>query len=200
MPKSTLPSSLYPALRDLIRWLKECKTRGVVIGGVAASFLGRSRTTADVDALILTDESKLDVFLQRGGAFGFYPRISEPLSFAKQSRMLLVNHKPSGVDVDISLGCTPFEEEIVKSAFKIRLKNISFPVPSPENLIIMKALVHRPRDAADIEGILDAQTKIDFKYIRKTLRDISIALDMPEILEDFDGILARRQKRRKRKF
>ena len=48
-------SPLLQALLDLIKWLQERNVRGIIIGGVAASLLGRPRVTRDIDALVLLD-------------------------------------------------------------------------------------------------------------------------------------------------
>jgi hypothetical protein len=47
---------LLAALRDLVAWFQDAPTPGMVIGGVAASLLGRPRVTRDIDALVLLDE------------------------------------------------------------------------------------------------------------------------------------------------
>jgi hypothetical protein len=62
-------ASLLAALRDLVAWLQATHVSGVVIGGVAASLLGRPRVTRDVDAVVLLDESHWDAFLAAGTQF-----------------------------------------------------------------------------------------------------------------------------------
>lgn len=50
-----LPEFLAPllsVLHDLVSWFHNFNVQGLVIGGVAASLLGRPRITHDVDALI----------------------------------------------------------------------------------------------------------------------------------------------------
>ena len=54
---------LLAALGDLSAWLLAKKVPGAVIGGVAASLLGRPRLTRDVDAMVLLDEGKWEDFL-----------------------------------------------------------------------------------------------------------------------------------------
>ncbi len=52
------PTELVPllaVLRDLVGWWKAGKVPGVVIGGLAASLLGRPRLTRGVDALVLVE-------------------------------------------------------------------------------------------------------------------------------------------------
>jgi hypothetical protein len=146
---------LLAALRDLVAWLQDAPTPGAVIGGVAASLLGRPRVTRDIDALVLLDESRWEAFLAKGTGFGFVPRLADALPFAHQARVLLVRHEASGIDLDIAFGALPFEEEAVARAVWHEVGGVRIPLPLPEDLLIMKAVAHRPRDMADIEAILD---------------------------------------------
>ncbi len=169
---------------------------GAVIGGVAAAIHGSPRTTRDVDAVMLLDEDELGKFIKSGEDFGFFPRISQMASFAKRSRVLLFRHEPSQVAIDISIVTLPFEEEAVARAKRKKIGSVFVPLITPEDLIVMKMLAHRPRDFADVEAILESHAHLDFKRIRHWLGEISKALDMPEILEDFERILTRMKRRK----
>jgi len=195
MRKKEPLSFLLDALRNLIKWLRAGRIQGVIIGGVAASILGRPRMTRDIDALILLTEDYWVRFLLDGAKFGFVPRLSNCIEFAKKSRVLLVRHKPSGIDVDIAFGALGFEKETIDRAVWVKLKNTRLPLPTPEDLIIMKAIARRPRDIADIESILDAHPKLDRRRVRRWVKEFSEAVAMPEILEDMEKMLARKRKR-----
>ncbi len=65
---------LLSTLRDLVAWLKAKRVEGLIIGGVAASILGRPRVTRDVDALVLLDEKEWGEFLSAGTEFGLVRR------------------------------------------------------------------------------------------------------------------------------
>ena len=51
-----LDASLQAALADLANWLDEARIPAIVIGGVAASVLGRPRLTRDIDVLAIVSE------------------------------------------------------------------------------------------------------------------------------------------------
>lgn len=89
---------LLAALRDLVAWFEAARVSGLVIGGVAASLLGRPRVTRDMDAVVLLEEREWGTFLSRGSGHGFTPRISNPLPFVRKARVFLVRHKSSGID------------------------------------------------------------------------------------------------------
>ncbi len=185
---------LLSALRSLMEWFSVKKVRGVVIGGVAASLLGRPRFTRDIDALVLLDIDFCGDFLSAGEKFGFVPRRAGVLNFAKKNRILLVRHNPSSIDIDISLGALPFEEEAVSRAKMLKISGIKVSLPSPEDLIIMKAVANRPQDQVDIESILDVYPSIDTKRILKWAREFALVLELPEILSGMKEALARRKK------
>lgn len=182
---------LLSVLHDLVSWFHNLNVQGLVIGGVAASLLGRPRITHDVDALILVKKEKWKNFLESGKKFGFLPRIPDALNFAQKNRVFLMRHGQSGLDADISIGGLPFEEEAIRKKIIVDIAGVKIPLPTPEDLIIMKAVAHRPRDMADIECILEVHSNVDQKYIIKKVREFSIALEMPEILRDLKAILKR---------
>lgn len=197
MPEPEPLAPLLAALRDLVVWLQAEHVPGVVIGGVAASLLGRPRATRDIDAMVLLAEDSWERFLLSGARFGFVPRRLDTLAFARQTRVLLVHHEPSGIDADIVFGRLPFEEEAIARVVSVDLGGVSVPLATPEDLIIMKAVAHRPRDLADIESLLDAHAHLDLRRVRRWVRKFSDALDMPGLFNDLEIILSRPRKRKR---
>jgi len=191
-------SSVTAALTDVMRWFADEEIRGVIVGGVAASILGRPRMTRDVDALILAEDTGWDRLVRSASSFGITPRIENAIDFAARTRVLLLRHDPSGVDVDVMLGALEFHNELVARSALVDLGVLQVRVPSPEDLVIMKAVARRPRDIADIESILMVDRVLDLDRIRQKLREFSSLLDMPEIQEDFEELLRRLSKSRRR--
>ena len=186
-------------LKDLLSWFKAAKTRGVVIGGIAVGLIGRPRLTEDVDALVFLEEEQWDSFINIGSQFGFRPRISDPLIFADKNRVLLMHHRPSGYAVDISFGVLPFEEEAIKRCTRIRLGSVALPIPTPEDLVIMKAIAHRPKDWEDIRTILDAHPRLDLRRINRWVKQFAEILENSEIFLDLKKIIGEKAKEEKRR-
>ncbi len=197
MPESAGLAPWLTVLADLMAWLQAGKAPGVVIGGLAASLLGRPRLTLDVDVLVLLAEERWPEFLAAGEPYGFSPRRSDSLSFARQNLVLLVRHQASAIDIDVVFGSLPFEKEAVAQAVWVELSGVRLPLPRPEDLIIMKAVAHRPQDLADIEAVLAAQPKLNLRRIRHWVREFAKALVLPEILNDLETLLSQRRQRRK---
>jgi hypothetical protein len=187
-PRELVP--LLAVVRDLVAWLKGGKVRGVVIGGLAASLLGRPRLTRDVDALVVVEERRWAGFLASGVELGFGVRRDDALAFAREARVLLMRHRETGIDVDIVFGSLPFEIEAVARATWVDLGGVRAPLPLPEDLIIMKAVAHRPQDMADIEAILAAHPKLNLRRVRRWVREFAAALSMPEIFKDLEALLS----------
>src|SRR5215216_2258525 len=111
-----LDKSLEPfraTIESLNRLLQSYNHRGVIIGGVAVGLLGKPRFTADVDAVFLISTEDISRFLELARMENIIPRIQNAEEFARKSRVLLLRHAPTEIDVDISLGILPFEREMV---------------------------------------------------------------------------------------
>jgi len=181
---------LTAPLAALMEWFREAALRGAVIGGVAASLRGKPRLTNDVDALVLDVDA--ETLIKSGSTFGFTPRIADAAEFARQTRVLLLRYRPGDVDIDISLGALPFEDEVIERSTWIRAGNVRIRLASAEDLVIMKAVAGRPRDMMDIANVIRANPDLDVERIRRWVREFSAVLDMPEIHSNLEVLLKRR--------
>lgn len=188
------PGKIVSAAGALSRWLTEADIPHVFIGGVAVAFAGRPRTTRDVDAVILLGGHSWESFLREAAGAGFVPRIPDATTFARRSRVFLLRHKKSGVDVDISVGALPFEEESIRRAREVLIGRRMIRVATPEDLIIMKMIASRPRDIADVEEIVAANPKLNRRRVRSYVKLFADVLEMPELSERLETLLARKRR------
>lgn len=178
-PESVIP--LLVPLQALQNLLSQFNDQGVIIGGVAASLLGTPRYTVDLDAVFLLRVEDLPRLLAEAVNQGIKPRISDPVKFARKNRVLLLRHEASGTDIDIILGILPFEVEMVERSQSVDVGNIQLRLPTPEDLIIMKAVAHRPKDLADIQAIAASHPNLDKERIRSWVKQFGEALDLPDL-------------------
>jgi hypothetical protein len=188
-----VPASLLAALADLMKWLDAMKMPSMVIGGVAASILGRPRLTQDVDALAIVPESDWAGALTGAARFGIVPRIDNALGFAGRSRVLLLRHTDSGIDLDITFGGLSFEEVAVANCEIHKVGGISVRLPRVEDLLVMKAIARRPKDLLDIQGLLAAHPDADVALVRRWVSEFANAMSMSDMLEEFDKLVAQRR-------
>lgn len=189
MAESGLPESFQAALRDLARWLVAESVPYTTIGGVAVSLLGQPRATQDIDVVVWLDQSRWESFVDAGRGFGFEERITDALDFAARSRVILLRHGKSGISVDVSCGALPFEREMIDRATTLRVGGIEIKVPTPEDLIITKAVAQRAKDIADIEALLRIQENLDVARIRRWTGEFAAALETPEMAELVERLL-----------
>lgn len=94
---------------------------------------------------------------------------------------MLVHHKKSGINVDLSLAGHVFEKHLLKQSRLAKIGRLSIPVPSPEDLIVLKAIANRDQDKKDIEGILDRWPNADLDYIQEHVDEFARILDSSDI-------------------
>lgn len=190
-----VPQPFLRVLADLTGWLDEAEVPAMVVGGVAASIMGRPRATRDIDSLAIAPEERWPALLAAAGSRGIIARIEQPLEFARRTRVLLLRHADTGIDIDVIFGRLPFEEEAIARSKLHSFADVHVKLPQVEDLMIMKAIARRPQDLRDIEGLLDVHPNADVDRVRRWVREFSMAITMPDILEDFDRLMARRRQR-----
>ncbi len=184
-----LTPSLKDALQAVLSLIRRMGDRGVVIGGLAASLLGRPRLTADIDVVILLSVDELPGLLEVAAQEGLVPRMPDAAEFARQHRVLLLQHAASGIPVDVSLGILPFESEMIEHRLSLDVAGWMIPVPRPEDLIVLKAVAHRPVDLADIRAIAESHPNLDQEYIQKWVESFAEVLEAPFLWEDIRPLL-----------
>ena len=177
-------------LETLLLFLEKEKIPHVLIGGIAVSQLSEPRLTADIDVLaLLDDDNRIQNILDDAAHYGFTPRLKDAAQFARKNRVLLLEHQSTGIPIDISLGVLPFEMEVVDRRSSVKAGDLVLPLPTVEDLIILKAVAHRPLDLADINALLDAHKDTDHERILRIVSEFAEVLEMPEILDDLRKLL-----------
>jgi len=194
--KVELPIAPLP---ELVRWWKSQRTPGVVIGGLAVSLLSKPRITHDIDGLVLLPVKRWALFLKAGKRFGFVPRVPDPLEIARDGRVLLLRHAATGIDLDVTIGELPLEEEIVERAESIKIAKVSVPLATPEDLIILKAIAGRPQDLLDIDALLVAFPSLDVARIRRWVKAFADVVEDRDIVGDLEKRLKPRGVKNRRK-
>ena len=123
--------------------------------------------------MFLLSTQDIPQFLELARAENIIPRIQNVEEFARKSRVLLLKYIPTETEIDISLGVLLFEEEMVERSSVKSFAKLSARLPTPEDLIIMKAIAHRPKDLKDIRTIVDSNPKLDLKRIEKWIKDFA---------------------------
>jgi hypothetical protein len=192
-----LPKELqgyHEPLESLQKLISRFNDRGVVIGGIAASVLGEARYTEDLDAMFLLSIQDIPQFLRYAKQEGIVPRIENAEDFARKNRVFLLRHAITATNIDISLGIMPFEQEIIqRSSIQEFDDSLQVRLPTPEDLIIMKAIAHRPKDLEDIRTLAVKYTHLDFARIERWIKEFAELLEMPELWGQIEKILKQQE-------
>jgi hypothetical protein len=66
---------------------------------------------------------------------------------------------------------------------------LSVRLPTPEDLIIMKAIAHRPKDLLDIQAVVENHPDLDVARIKSWVKQFADVLEMPSLWDDIESIL-----------
>ena len=190
-----VPATLLAALADLMKWLDAANMPFMIIGGVAASVLGKPRLTQDVDALAILPEGEWANAVSTAARHGILPRIENPLDFARRSRVLLMRHVESGIDIDVTFGGLSFEQAAIDNSKLHDIGDLRVRLPRVEDLLIMKAVARRPKDLQDIEGLLAAHPEADVATVRQWISEFATAMSTSDMLDEFDKLVERSKSR-----
>jgi hypothetical protein len=100
-----------------------------------------------------------------------------------------MRYEPSGTLIDVSMIALPFEREMMTRAHPYSVSGLDIPLPTPEDLVILKSVAHRPQDLIDIGSILEMHPELDLERVRSWLKQFAEVLEAPELLEDLDFLL-----------
>jgi hypothetical protein len=78
---------------------------------------------------------------------------------------------------------------MVERSQLVELGSIKLRLPTPEDLIIMKSVAHRPKDLEDIQANAASHPDLDKERIRFWVEQFGEALDLPELWKMISQLL-----------
>lgn len=155
-----------------------------IVGGLAVSLYGEVRATRDIDICLqsnLEDESRIIEALFKK----FLPRYPSSKQDAYELKVVFL--EVENIPVDILLGFSELDKLAVSSAQVISLAdNLSFPICSPEILILYKCLAGSAKDWADIDGIIIRNRHIlNIELIKNILLQTQEVVEDRNLLDEF---------------
>ncbi|MEZ4753065.1 MAG: nucleotidyltransferase [Bdellovibrionota bacterium] len=185
MDKTLTPDKKFIKVLGLLdNYLSSLNYEYCLVGGLAVQVRGRPRFTHDIDLCILTSLSDQEALISNfSQEFELRFEGADDLARSSQILPLLVE----GIEVDISLGLSLFEEGVVKTASLEQITpDLCLPVCSAEDLIVFKIIAGRPKDIEDIKSIIAySSDALDREKITKNLRLFETALAEDGLLERF---------------
>lgn len=168
---------LHPTLVDAIALLRREQLPYALIGGLAVSLRGQPRATADVDVVVLASIPDMLDLLARLDSTSFKPLFAGAEVVVERSCILPLRHRSTDIKVDVAIGLSGFEQQVVQRAELLQIAGSEVAVATAEDLLLMKVLAGRTKDDDDVAGLIVAQgPRMDWEYILKTAADLGEAI------------------------
>lgn len=185
-------NELERALGLLTRFFEDHRVSYMVIGGIANLVWGEPRSTLDVDASVLVEETEWpNVLKELRRTFHVLPK--DPLAFLHDTHVLPVE-TDAGVRIDLLWARLPYEHKAIARAVTEEIAGQHVRVCRPEDLIIHKIISERVKDREDVQGIIRRQgARLDRRYLTTHIRTLAAALDQPELLTFLETCFAKQK-------
>jgi hypothetical protein len=159
-------------VRKLVGLLDRMGIAHAVAGALAVGYYGLPRSTRDVDILVSPDRARLKKFVARAKKSGFtlVGRVEsiETKNFTLEAK--------EGYRGDFWVAGGWHENRALERRRKKRFFGAEVWVLTPEDLILQKLWVGRPRDILDVVGVMVRQEgKLDLEYLRSSAEELGVA-------------------------
>ena len=176
----------------LIRITKELDKNFVpymIIGGQAVLLYGEPRLTKDIDITLGVNVDKLNELLKLIKKIELLPLPENIKNFAEKTFVLPVKDIKTNIRVDFIFSQTSYENQAIKRANIINLKNAILKFASIEDLIIHKIFAGRSRDLDDVRSIIIKNPNFNKDYVNKWLREFDSSMGEKKLINIFKDIL-----------
>lgn len=169
----------------------EIGARWFLFGAQAAILRGVVRTTEDVDVTVDLGAERTETLVDALARRGLVLRVRDAAEFIAATRVLPLRHETTGTPVDVVLAGSVFEDGFFERMETVQIADTPIHVPSLEDLVVMKTLAGRPLDLEDVVALLVAHPGHDERTIRRRLEELGQALDMSDLVPQFETQRAR---------
>lgn len=163
------PGTILEALGRLAPMLEEWPGTAAVIGGVGIVARVRPRFTTDIDLVIEVEPDRVSDLLSLAQRHGWQhdPDETAELVQGGLARLWGPPSRTAGVGLDLMFVDSAFLESVVARATSVAVGDVTLPVATVEDLLVMKLEAHRPLDIDDVLAIKDVFAgRLDMAYVR----------------------------------
>ncbi|MDR7427161.1 MAG: DUF6036 family nucleotidyltransferase [Armatimonadota bacterium] len=157
------------------------EARGIpymVIGGHAAILYGEPRLTRDIDITLGVGPDRLGELLEIVRMAGLVPAPGAQ-ELALRNYVLPCSDAATGIDVDLILSVSAYEQEALARARTVALGSAGVRFASVDDVLIHKIVAGRPRDIEDARAILAKTPSLDRPYLLRWLQEFERTLSSP---------------------
>lgn len=182
------------ALTDLHVILNELGLNYAIGGSVASTAWGEPRQTNDIDILLELPQHSSEAFraLVSTKFLLGEAEFAEALSSKDEYRPFQLLHQEDHVKIDVFLSGTPLSASELQRATPLAITgSVSFPVLTPENIILRKLLWYRmgnrisDRQWNDVVKVIEVQgDALDLEYLNEWAQRLQLTSMLEEAFAD----------------
>lgn len=178
----TSGNHLREALKRSVDVFRVGRVPHVLIGAWALAVWGRPRATLDVDFLVLVDEAELGSLGARMTRLGM--RLDEhwlewnPMLRGHQLRLHFHD-----VAIDLLRPRDQYDRQVFNRRRRKRFEGRYYWVVAPDDFILQKLKVGRPRDFEDALTVLErSKGELDHAYLRRWARRLGLSRELEYVM------------------
>jgi hypothetical protein len=130
-----------------------------LIGGHAVNAWAEPRFTADIDVTVAADADGIEAVRRALLSLGYRVVRAVGAELPSGPDFLRLARGPDDPPIDLQAAKTGFQKEVIRRARPGRP-----PIATPEDLIVLKLIAHRPKDIADLRSLI-AIPALDWDYV-----------------------------------
>jgi hypothetical protein len=180
--KKTTPDNILKALISMVDFFQRHRIPYALIGAMALNIYGRPRTTLDIDFLILSDEADFSNINDMASTEDIRP----DEEWAKWNPMIAkgqVRFIVKDISIDVMLPRDEHDMEALKRKRRKKIGKKMLSIITPEDFILQKLKVGRPRDFEDAVTVLERQSgNLDIPYIQGWASRLGVSNELDYIL------------------
>ena len=170
-------------IKKAIKALNESKVKYAIIGGIAAIFYGRPRTTLDLDVVILIKKEKVEDLCKNLIKNGFEVSLKEVKEVLKKKTHVSIFLKNSPYRIDLKGVYSSLDKASISKRRKIKIFGEETWIESPEDVIVAKLVYGSEQDLNDAKAIILNQ-KLNKRYLFKRAKEENVFKKLKQLMED----------------
>ena len=174
--------NLEPLIERVVACLRKERISYALIGAWALAAWGQPRATGDVDFLVLIDEQNL----ARLGERLIQAGLTLDESFSLWNPLLrgsLLRFHFAGLTVDLLRPRDAHDQQVFRRRRRQRLAGRYYWIVSPEDFILQKLKVGRPRDFEDALSVVEhSGERLDHRYFQRWADRLDVGAELRYIL------------------
>jgi hypothetical protein len=170
-------------IRKAITALNVSKIKYVVIGGIAAIFYGRPRTTMDLDIVVLIKNAKIKKLCESLKKNNFEVDEEEIKRAFRERTHVPIFFKNSPYRIDLKGVYSTLDKASLLNRKKVKLLGKSVWIESPEDVIITKLVYGSEQDLNDAKAIILNQKKLNLSYLSKRAKEEKVVKKLKKLMK-----------------